>query len=150
MKINIKQVEGIEPEVTLTYDELTPEVEKIIGFLKGHEMVINGKSEDETIRIKTADILYIESVDDKTFAYTKDRVVRLNYSLATLTEILEDISFLRCSKSMILNIDKIEKLKSLPSNRIDATMQGGEHIIISRTYAADLRSILKKGGRGRE
>ena len=50
---------------------------------------------------------------------------------------------------MILNIDKIERLKSLPSNRIDATMKGGEHILITRTYATELRRRLQ-GGRGHE
>ena len=44
---------------------------------------------------------------------------------------------------MIINIDKVERLKSLSSNRIDATMEGGEHILISRTYASEFRRILK-------
>lgn len=56
---------------------------------------------------------------------------------------LDDEKFFRCSKSMIININRVERLKSLPSNRIDATMQGGEHIMISRTYASDFRRLLR-------
>ena len=145
MKLTINQVKGAEPQVTVTYDELTPEVEKVIEFLKGNQLKLTGKVAEETVVVNAASILYIESVDDKTFAYTKDKVIRLKYSLAALTEMLDDIRFFRCSKSMILNIDKIEKLKSLPSNRIDATMKGGEHILISRTYATDLRRRLQGG-----
>ena len=145
MKITIRQCTGAEPEVSVTYDKLTPDIEKVISFLKGHKLTLTGKADDETVRFPASSILYIESVDDKTFAYTPDKVIKLNQSLAALTETLDDIRFFRCSKSMILNIDKIEKLKSLPSNRIDATMQGGEHILISRTYAADLRKRLKEG-----
>ena len=44
---------------------------------------------------------------------------------------------------MIVNVGKVERLRSLPSNRIDATLASGEHIIISRTYAADFRRLLK-------
>ena len=149
MKLTINQIKGAEPQVTVTYDELTPEVEKLIDFLKGNRLRLTGKVGDETVVVNAADILYIESVDDKTFAYTSEQVVQLKYSLAALTEMLNDIRFFRCSKSMILNIDKIERLKSLPSNRIDATMKGGEHILITRTYATELRRRLQ-GGRGHE
>ena len=90
-------------------------------------------------------ILYIESVDGKTFAYTEEEVLRLDYLLSQLQQILSAINFFRCSKSMIVNIDKVESLKSLPSNRIDATMCNGEHIMISRTYASDFRKRLKGG-----
>ncbi len=146
MKITIRQVKGAEAEVSVTYDELTSEVEKMIALIKGSHAILTGRVDDEVVRVQASRILYFESVDDKTFAYTEDQVVRLNATLAALTEVLDDIRFLRCSKSMILNIDKIEKLRSLPSNRIDATMQGGEHILISRTYAADLRRRLREGG----
>ena len=149
MKLTINQIKGAESQVTVTYDELTPEVEKLIDFLKGNRLRLTGKVGDETVVVNAADILYIESVDDKTFAYTSEQVVQLKYSLAALTEMLNDIRFFRCSKSMILNIDKIERLKSLPSNRIDATMKGGEHILITRTYATELRRRLQ-GGRGHE
>ncbi len=150
MKITIRQLDGAEAEIVLTYGEMTSEVEKIIGFLKGRSMTLVGKCEDETVRFNVNEILYIESVDDKTFAYTSGKVIKLGYSLSALVDLLDDIRFLRCSKSMILNIDRIERLKSLPSNRIDATMSGGEHIIISRTYASELRNRLRKGGTGNE
>ena len=56
---------------------------------------------------------------------------------------VKDESFFRCSKSMIINIGKVRALRSLSSNRIDATMEGGEHIMISRRYAVDFRRLLK-------
>ncbi|MBE5854787.1 MAG: LytTR family transcriptional regulator [Lachnospiraceae bacterium] len=146
MKVTIRQEKGATPEVSVLYDDLTPEVERVIDYLKGSTLTLTGKAGEETVVVKASAILYIESVDDKTFAYTRDKVVKLSYSLAALGEMLADIRFIRCSKSMILNIDKIESLKSLPSNRIDATMKGGEHILISRTYAADLRRRLRGGG----
>ena len=82
-------------------------------------------------------------MDDKTFAYTKEKVLRLDMTLNGVEDYLKDISFFRCSKSMIVNIDKVERLKSLHSNRIDVMMQNGEHIVISRTYASEFRRLLR-------
>jgi len=88
-------------------------------------------------------ILYAESVDGKCFVYTESDVFGVEYTLIQLEQILSDVNFFRCSKSMIINIDKVRQLKSLASNRIDATMCSGEHIMISRTYASDFRKRLK-------
>ena len=64
-------------------------------------------------------------------------------SLYSIELFLDDESYFRCSKSMIINVNKVEMLKSMPSNRIDATLVSVEHIIISRTYASDFRKLLK-------
>ena len=85
----------------------------------------------------------MESVEGKTFAYTAKEVYRLNYTLQQLEVLLQRECFFRCSKSMIMNINKVAGLKSLSSNRIDATMENGEHIMISRTYASDFRKRLR-------
>ena len=104
---------------------------------------VSQKKDGDTVSVIPGDILYIESVDDRIFAYTAGDVIRLEGSLAGIIQKLNDDRFFRCSKSMIINIDKVERLRSLSSNRIDATMEGGEHILISRTYASEFRRILK-------
>ena len=146
MKFTIRQILEGEDEVILKYRNMTPEVEQMINFLNGVQTKLVGWNE-KTLKVLELDkILYIESVDGKTFAYTKEEVLRLDYLLSQLEQILSDINFFRCSKSMIVNIDKVESLRSLPSNRIDATMCNGEHIMISRTYASDFRKRLRGGG----
>lgn len=146
MKYTIRQIAEGENEVILRYVERTPEVERMISFLKGEQAKLTGWKDRVLTVIESKKILYIESVDGKTFAYTEQEVYKLDYGLSQLEQILSDIKFFRCSKSMILNIDYVESLKSLPSNRIDAMMCNGEHIMISRTYASDFRKRLKGGG----
>lgn len=90
-------------------------------------------------------ILYLESVDGVTYAYLKDRVCRVQSSLFELALCYEGRGFFRCSKSMVLNLYKISFLKSEPGNRIRATMENGEQVMISRRYAKELRRILKGG-----
>lgn len=98
---------------------------------------------DETIVFTPEEILYIEKVDNKTFVYTDDNEIQVEMSLYSIELFLDDESYFRCSKSMIINVNKVEMLKTMPSNRIDATLVSGEHIIISRTYASDFRKLLK-------
>lgn len=149
MKHTIIQITEGEDEVILKYRRMTPEVEQIYNFLNsGQTKLVGWKDKTQTV-LELNKILYIESVDGKTFAYTEEAVLRLDYQLGRLEQILSDINFFRCSKSMIVNIDKVKNLRSLSSNRIDATMCNGEHIMISRTYASDFRKRLK-GGAGRE
>lgn len=143
MRYTINQIREGEDELILNYRQLNPEVEKVIAFMDQNQKKMIGRVDGETILFSPEEILYIEKVDGRTFAYTVDRVVQLDLSLSTAELILEDVSFFRCSKSMIVNVNKVEKLKSLPSNRIDATMKGGEHIMISRTYASEFRRLLK-------
>lgn len=145
MKFTIERITEGENEVILKYLDMTPEVERIYQFLNGEQQKIIGWLEQEKIILDINQILYIESVDSKTFAYTKNHVVRIDYPLYRMQQLLSDINFFRCSKSMIINIDYVEKLRSLSSNRIDATMRNGEHILISRTYASDFRRRLKGG-----
>lgn len=145
MKYTIRQINEGEDELILQYREMTPEIEHILKLLNKTQTKLTGWVEKKLTVLELNRILYIESVDGKAFAYTEDEVFRLDYLLSSLEEILSGINFFRCSKSMIVNIDKVESLKSLPSNRIDATMCNGEHIIISRTYASAFRKRLKGG-----
>jgi len=145
MKYTIRQITEGEDEMILQYREMTPEIEHILKLLNKTQTKLTGWVGKNLTVLELNRILYIESVDGKTFAYTKEEVFRLDDLLSSLEQILSGINFFRCSKSMIVNIDKVESLKSLPSNRIDATMCNGEHIIISRTYASAFRKRLKGG-----
>ena len=143
MKIDIKQITEGEESVVIRYRDLTPPIEKIISIINGEENRLKGKTDEGEFFFSKDDILYLESVDDKVFVYTLDKVVRIDGSLNTFMSENPDESLFRCSKSMIINVGRVTALKSLSSNRIDATMEGGEHIIISRRYASDFRRLLK-------
>lgn len=149
MKYTIEQISNGEDELILRYQRLTREVEQILSFMNAPQRKLIGLKGNKQVIIDISQILYIESVDRKNFVYTVNDVLQIEYSLTQMEQILNTINYFRCSKSMIINIDKIMELKSLASNRIDATLCNGEHIIISRTYASEFRKILK-GGNGDE
>ena len=145
MKIDIQKIDSGEESVIIRYKTLSQDLKRIIGILEKSENKLWGKADTETVNISISSILYLESVDDKLFAYTGNKVVRLDGTLNSFITEISDEAFFRCSKSMVINVNKVKSLKSLSSNRIDATMESGEHIIISRRYASDFRRLLKGG-----
>ena len=130
MKYTIKKIDEGDDELCLQYVNVTPEVERIICFMNGEQTKLMGWKDKTLTVLEQHEILYIESVDGRTFAYTEKEELKLDDTLSQLEQLLSGINFFRCSKSMILNIDKVKHLRSLPSNRIDATMCNGEHIMI--------------------
>ena len=145
MKYTIEKLDSGENEVLVRYSTLSPEVNQIICILKNENRKLLGISNNEKVIVDISKILYIESVDGRSYAYTQTDVIKLEYTLLQLERLIGEISFFRCSKSMIINIDKVKSLRSLASNRIDAMMCNGEHVMISRTYASDFRKRLKEG-----
>ena len=143
MRYTINQINKGEDELILNYKEKNPEVDAVLLFMDKRQRKLIGRKNDETIVFTPEEILYVEKVDNKTFVYTDDNEIQVDMSLYSIELFLDDESYFRCSKSMIINVNKVEKLKSMPSNRIDATLVSGEHIIISRTYASDFRKLLK-------
>ena len=107
MKYSIHRITEGEDELILNYRELTPEVERILQFMNRGQTRLPGRVDGETVLFAPDEVLYIETVDDKTFAYTKEKVIRLDMTLSGVEERLKDISFFRCSKSMIVNIAKV-------------------------------------------
>ena len=143
MRYHINKINCQEAELILNYKELDPEVEAAIAFMEKSQKRLIGKKEGQVIVFSPEEVLYFEKVDDKTFAYTDNNVIQVDMSLYSIEVMLDDDRYFRCSKSMIVNVSKVSKLKSLPSNRIDVTLTNGEHIIISRTYASNFRKLLK-------
>ena len=144
MKYTVNRIESGDDELILNYTEQTPEVDAVLMFMDKKQRKIIGRMGDEKVVVSPGDLLYAESIDNRTFVYTKDKVIQTDSTLSFLEAFLDDVQFFRCSKSMIINIYQIRRLKSLPGKRIDATMDNGEHVIISRHYSGELRSILRR------
>lgn len=143
MKYTIEHISQGENEVILRCHSPSAEMEQLIRFLESQNRKLLGSKDGVRTILEPSHILYVESVEGKTFAYTESEVFQMEHSLAQLEQLLGGVNFFRCSRSMILNIDKVRELRSLASNRIEATMCSGERILISRTYASDFRKRLR-------
>lgn len=92
--------------------------------------------------VNSSDVLYFESVDNHTFLYTQEDVMEIKQRLYELEETLSDKDFIRISKSLIVNINKIRSLKPELNRTILLTMCNGELLYISRKYVPLVRKLL--------
>jgi len=144
MKVHIEQVEKKSEELVLIRCyAVTDEVREIETFVKSRSGSLSGVSDAKRYEIAVADICYIESVDGKTFLYTKDQVYETSYRIYELEELLRPKHFLRISKPMIVNLMKIQSIQPTFNGRFTAVLHSGEQIIISRSYVKALKAALK-------
>lgn len=143
MKIRMEQIKDGEEEVILRYREKTREIEELLAYLNKRSRTILCKKDGEDVLVSPRDVIYLESVDGTTYVYTESDVLQAGLSLAGAEAEFAGSGFFRCSKSMVINVYHVERLKSEAGNRIDAQMTGGEHVIISRRYAKALRKLLR-------
>jgi len=145
IEVDIRKEYERNPKVLIQCQERTKEVQEIEALLETKNQKLIGTLNQQEHILHPKAVLYAESVDGVTYLYTKQAVYRTTYSLSELEDRYKMRGYFRCSKSAVLNIHAIESLQSIEGKRIDAALNNGEHIIISRRYAKELRRILKGG-----
>lgn len=131
-----------EPEVTIAYREMTKSVKRVADYVRYVDQTLLCKKENEEFGILINDIFYLESVDKKVFVYCEKEVFRSNYKLYELEEMLSRTGFVRVSKSVLLNVEKLIGIKTLVNSKLEAKLSNGESIYVTRKYLKDIRSEL--------
>ncbi len=144
----VKINEDQEEQLILRCHAVTEEMKEIISFARSRQGRLSGTREDKQYEIPILDVYYIEAVDNRTFLYTKQDVYESRLKLYELEERLQGKHFLRISKSVLLNLMKVESIKPALNGRFMAILQSKEEVIISRKYVKDLKMALQ-GGRER-
>ena len=145
MKIRTEQIRDQEEEIVIRYHVMRPEIADVIEYLEGLSPQIMGRKDEVDYLLRTSDIYYFESIENRTFVYLNQEIYQCTLSLAAAEHKLSPQGFFRCNKAMVVNIHHIDSLKSEIGSRMNATLDNGEHLIISRRYAKQLREILKGG-----
>ena len=143
MKVTIEQVsKASENEVIIRYHTMDESVHNLLHFLELPDQKLLGEIEKEMHILDPEKIYYIESVDNKVFIYGENQVYESRKKLYELELELINNQFFRASKSMILNIKKIESVRPLFDGRFEASLKNKEKVFISRKYVAVLKQKL--------
>lgn len=143
VKISININEAIkDTEISISCNQLTPEVEKIITTLRILNQQLVVMKDSENFIIDVADIIFIEAVDRKTFVYTNKDFYESKLKLYEMEERLCESGFFRASKSVLVQLRHVKSLKNDIDRRIRLTLENGEQIIVSRQYAEELKKRL--------
>ena len=142
MRVRLEQVGEREKE-----QALIRAVEKTADILNAMDLLENGSGgvtvtkDKSTYFCKLTQMYYIESVDKRTYIYTKGDCYECRERLYELEEKLGPY-FVRISKSMIVNLRKIQNVSAEPGGRMVAVLLNGERAIISRSYVKEIKRRL--------
>lgn len=132
-----------ETEIIVNCAGLDESLIKLLATLRAYDWKITGLKDGQTFLLDAASILYIESVDKRTFLYTRGAVYETPLRLYELEERLAGRAFFRASKASIVNFDQIQSLKPDFGGRIQVTMSNGEKLFVSRQYAPEIKRRLE-------
>jgi len=142
MRIVIQEPkDGEEEEILVKCRNLSPEIVQLLNKLKTQGLLI-AHIDNEIHRLHPSDVFYVEAVNNKTFLYGEAHVYESKLKLYELEELLHTNDFLRVSKSLIVNLNKLKSFAPVLSGRLEATMANGKRVIISRQYVGVLKQRL--------
>lgn len=144
MEIKLKKIPGEEKEmVEIRCHEVNDEVKEIVTFVRSRQGQLSGSIDGRQYEIAVRDILYVESVDNRTFLYTAEQSYETRQRVYELEEALKKKRFLRISRAALVNLMKIKSIRPALNGRFLAVLTNGEEIVISRKYVPDLKRTLR-------
>lgn len=143
MRIDVETDPSLrEIEVLVRCAVADERVAAIVASLRMHDRRVSGLRDGELCVVAAGDILYLDSVDGRTFAYTSDAVLEPCVRLCELEERLAEAGFVRASKSCLVNLCRIQALRPYVGGRLLARLANGEDVVISRKYATEVKRTL--------
>ncbi len=130
------------PEIRLRCARMDDNLRKIVEYIRVRSDTIAVKTDGAARVLPLATVFYFESVDRKAFAYCASNVYECGESLAVLEKKLAESTFVRISKSCIVNTMSIKSVKPLDNHRLKALLRNGEAQIINRHYVTALKDKL--------
>ena len=144
MEIKTRQIDGKPLTIIIEYPILDTKTKRLIKKIEGLDFMVSGNSKGKVFQVHISDIYYMESVERKTFLYTKDEIYMTDKKLYELEEMLRDAGIIRISKSCLMNMDMLYSIRQLMNSQLEATLLNGEKLIVARTYLKNIKNILKE------
>lgn len=144
MRIEHRQVEGQPLTVIIEYPKWSESVDNLVRKIGMMDISFIGRMDERSINISLSDIYYIENVDRKLFIYTESEVYRLDGSMADVESRIYDSSLVRISRTCVMNTDYLRQIQQIRNSHLEAVMDNGEKLIVSRKYLQDIKKIFKR------
>jgi len=144
MKITINTDERYtETEININCNCISENIEKLLSAIRMLDMKLTCRKDGQQHYVDITQIIYIESIDKRTFIYTVSDVYESPFKLSELEEKLAKLDFLRASKNCLFNIRHLHSLKSDLEQRLILTMEKDIKIIVSRQYSGAVKEKLE-------
>ncbi|MCM1039550.1 MAG: LytTR family transcriptional regulator DNA-binding domain-containing protein [Roseburia sp.] len=143
MKIIIEDIgPDEEEEIIVRCREVDEAVLQLVNGFKIKKEKLTVRDGDKILQVEPGEIYYFEAVDNRVFLYMQNNVYETKLKLYELERHFAGTDFFRVSKSVILNLAKVENFYPDFNGRFEALMRNGERVIISRQYVPLLKRKL--------
>lgn len=148
MKVNIDIDEKhVETSITIQTGEWSEELEEIVNVIKRRKpQRLFGVEDDQTILLDPNDIDFVYAEKRKTFATLKNKRFEIKMKLYEVEKILIPHSFMRFSKSVIGNLNHIQRFELSFNGNLCVYFHSGNKEYISRSHVARVKKRLLTGG----
>lgn len=147
MKIDINYIADNDKEkAVLNLHKENKRQQQIINYLENDGLqnyMVTVTQNGKILYLSSKSIYYVEAEQNVRLIYTKEEVYHTQYRLYELEGMFPG-SFVRISKSSILNIDYVKKYKPLPNGLMAAEMINGNKVYISRKYVKELLEKIER------
>lgn len=148
MKLTIDIDENYgETSITIQASEWSDELEEIVNIIKiNKQQRIFAVDEDQTVLLNPSEIDFVFAENRKIYAVLEDRKLELRMKLYQVEEILIPHHFMRFSKSVIGNLNRIERFDLSFNGNLCVYFHSGNREYISRKYVSPIKEKLMMGG----
>lgn len=150
MKIDIDINEDYESlNILIKAPKMDLEVTRVIDKLRQvskKRLPVSGKIEDKIYVLNPSEIHLFYSSAGKVYAQTKDKEFEIKQTLYALEENFEGTSFIRISKSAIVNVNKIKNIEVSFNGSLLVIMLNGHQEVISRRFVSTFKKFINIGG----
>lgn len=121
-----------------------PKVNALLDLIvQGESIYIVGYNEHGQKRIECRNIYYIMSEQDNVYAHLHQTSLILNGKLYEYEDQLAAKQFIRVSKYCLVNIGKIDYIRTLLNSKLELQMTNGDLCEVNRSYLKSFKEALK-------
>lgn len=145
MKLTVNQNEAItESEVIVNCGRIDDRIRGLIDTIRQYTCTLSGELDGSIYQVPLETVIYIDSVEKRTFFYDRFRIFRTEKSLSALETLLQDMRFLRISKNCVINLALVQRILPYGDRKLRVVMLGGECLEVGRTYRNTLLECLRQ------
>ncbi len=136
IRLNVSEERYAELEEFLTSHGIliSDDAELILQEREKGVSFLNARRDDTVCRIRTEEIVCIESFGKSVILRTMDGEYSLSERLKELEQMLDDAQFMRISNSVIIAKNSVTKIKPTFSTKFILTMKNGTQVDVTRSY----------------
>ncbi len=136
MKLNVKEDPAVtEVEVTVVCPRVDARVQRIMAAVEMEDLRLAGTIDGFLCILEAREVLYVETVDGRTFLYGAKKVYESAATLADIESRLAGEEFVRASRQTLVNLAHVSGIRPYLNARLELVLDNDEHIIASRQFA---------------